>query len=116
MLDFQKLVVYHKARNAHKDVLLFLNDNRSIFPKIRDQLSRAALSVMLNIAEGSGRFTHADKMHYYHQARGSAFESLSCLEACFDLDYIDQNQLNQFQVKYEEISKMLFGMIKTLKK
>ena len=47
---------------------------------LRDQLDRASVSVVLNIAEGSGRFAPADKAHFYLIARGSAME---CLEALF---------------------------------
>ena len=114
MLDFQKLEVYQKARKMHEKVLLFLKENKKVPLKLNDQVSRAALSVMLNIAEGSGRFTKPDKKHYYAQARGSAFESLACLEACFDLGHLDDGDLRIFQNEYEDISKMLFAMIRKL--
>jgi hypothetical protein len=41
---------------------------------LRDQLDRASVSIVLNIAEGSGRFTPAEKAHFYLIARGSAME------------------------------------------
>ena len=39
---------------------------------LRDQLDRASVSIVLNVAEGSGRFAPADKAHFYLIARGSA--------------------------------------------
>ena len=46
---------------------------------LRDQLDRASVSIVLNIAEGCGRFTSAEKAHFYLIARGSAMECLAAL-------------------------------------
>jgi four helix bundle protein len=111
MFDFQKLNVYQKARQAYKRVIQFLEITKNIPLKLRDNLSRASLSVMLNIAEGAGRFTKPDKKRFYIDSRASAFETVSCLEACNDLKIISSEELNSFNNEYEEISKMLFKMI-----
>jgi four helix bundle protein len=47
---------------------------------LRDQLSRAASSVVLNLAEGSGRRTSADQKRFYNIAFASLRESQACLE------------------------------------
>src|SRR5262245_19766530 len=47
---------------------------------LRDQLDRASVSVVLNIAEGAGRRTPADKAHFFTIARGSATECAAVLE------------------------------------
>jgi four helix bundle protein len=47
---------------------------------LRDQLHRASLSVVLNIAEGAGRNARADKRHFYEIAKGSAAETAAALE------------------------------------
>ncbi|MEJ2326049.1 MAG: four helix bundle protein [Chromatiaceae bacterium] len=50
-----------------------------------DQLPRASQSIPLNIAEGNGQGTNADRRRFFEIARGSAFECASiqdCLEAC----------------------------------
>jgi four helix bundle protein len=47
---------------------------------LRDQLDRASSSVLLNIAEGCGRFARAEKAHFYLIARGSAMESAATLD------------------------------------
>ena len=47
---------------------------------LRDQLDRASVSIVLNIAEGAGRRTPADKAHFFTIARGSATECAAVLE------------------------------------
>ncbi len=62
---------------------------------LRDQLRRAALSAMTNIAEGFGRRTKADFAHFLDQARGSAVEVQSLLYVALDVSYITQQQFDQ---------------------
>ena len=50
---------------------------------LRDQLDRASVSIVLNVAEGSGRFAPADKAHFYLIARGSAMECLAALSLLY---------------------------------
>jgi four helix bundle protein len=64
MFDFEKLEVYSKAKDFNKSVINFLN-NRDVDKITHDQLRRASFSIMLNIAEGSGKFTHRDKRNFY---------------------------------------------------
>jgi four helix bundle protein len=47
---------------------------------LRDQLDRASVSIVLNIAEGAGRRTPADKAHFFTMARGSATECAAVIE------------------------------------
>ncbi len=47
---------------------------------LRGPLDRASVSIVLNIAEGSGRFAPADKAHFYLMARGSAMECLAAID------------------------------------
>lgn len=52
-----------------------------------DQLRRAATSVILNIAEGYGRYHYLDSLRFYYIARGSIMEILSAFIACDDRKY-----------------------------
>jgi four helix bundle protein len=54
---------------------------------LADQLRRAATSVVLNIAEGYGRYHYLDCLRFFYTARGSLNETLSGLIACSDLGY-----------------------------
>ena len=73
MFDFKKLIVYQKARDFALTITDLLANNK--FDKaVNDQLRRASLSIMLNIAEGSSRFSNKDRKNFMVVARGSAFE------------------------------------------
>jgi four helix bundle protein len=49
---------------------------------LADQLTRASLSIVNNIAEGAGKFSKGDKRRYYLAAMGSATESAAMLDVC----------------------------------
>lgn len=65
----------HKELN--KEILKFLKENKRVNSYLRDQLRRASISVVINIAEGSGKFSKADKKNFYIIARGSVCECVS---------------------------------------
>ena len=113
MFDFEKLEVYSKAKVFNSAVSLFL-ENVKVSKNKNDQLERAAFSIMLNIAEGTGRFTKPDKKSFYIIARGSAFECVAIFDYLFDQKVIGQEKFNEFYSSLEEISKMLYALIRTL--
>ena len=66
---------------------------------------------MLNIAEGSGKWSKRDKRNYYFQARGSSYECVSILQIILDVRLIKEDQYKSYYKRFEEVSKMLSGMI-----
>lgn len=115
MFDFENLNVYKKAKELNKEVLKLLKENRQIDSYLRDQLRRASISITINIAEGSGKFSKADKRNFYTTARGSAYECVSLFEIIFEENQITKEQLQDFYQKFEIISKMLLGLINSQK-
>jgi len=115
MFDFEKLTVYHKAKEYNKNVNQFLSQN-SLDRTTNDQLRRASFSIMLNIAEGTGRFTNPDRRNFYIIARGSTFECVAIFDYLKDINSIDENQFTGFYNELDELSRMLFAMIKNLTK
>jgi four helix bundle protein len=113
MFDFEKLEVYSKAKQFNSAVSLFL-ESAKVSKNKKDQLERAAFSIMLNIAEGSGRFTKPDKRNFYIIARGSAFECVAIFDYLSDQKIVDKVTFKEFYSTLEEISKMLYALIKTL--
>ena len=76
MFDFEKLEVYKKTKQFNQIVYHFVQQQK-VDKVTYDQLRRASFSIMLNIAEGSGRFTKPDKRNFYIIARGSVFECVA---------------------------------------
>jgi len=111
MFDFENLNVYKKTKELNKEILKFLKENKHIDTYLRDQLRRASISMVINIAEGSGKFSKADKRNFYVIARGSTYECVSLLEIICEEKQIAENQFRDFYQKLEIISKMLLGLI-----
>ena len=114
MFGFEKLQVYQIAREFNLEIRRDVLSNEKLDRVSRDQLRRAAMSIMLNIAEGTSRFSNADERNFYVIARGSVFECVSILDLLSTEQTISFDQRNYFYSKAEEISKMLFKMIKGL--
>ena len=79
MFDFQRLTVYVKAKEFHMACKAIIVDH-SLDHYVSNQLGRASLSIPLNIAEGSGKFSKADRKNYFTTARASVFECIAIIE------------------------------------
>ena len=113
MFDFKKLIVYQKARDFALTTTELLADNT--FDKtVNDQLRRASLSIMLNIAEGSSRFSNKDRKNFMVVARGSAFECSGIFDFLHARKLISTEVQLTMDNQLEEISKMLYALIEKL--
>ena len=114
MFSYENLEVYKKAYLLTQQIYRILKENMAIPRYAKDQLGRASLSIMLNIAEGSAKFSNKDRKNFYTTARGSVFECASLVSFLYDEQEI-ANELKAELIKiYEEISRMLFTMIRNL--
>ena len=91
LFSFEKLEAYKEARILVKDIYLLLNK----FPKTEtyalcDQLRRSAVSITSNIAEGSGRNSTKEKIHFLEISFGSMMECFSQLQIAQDLQKNDK--------------------------
>lgn len=109
--DHERLDVYHLAI----EFVARANDVVEQLPRGRgylaDQLQRAALSVVLNIAEGAGKFSPADKAVFYTRAPGSATESAAVLDVCRRLNLMPS--VDADKAVLERIVSMLTKLIKS---
>lgn len=109
---FENLQVYQKAVDF-ADKVASMSEK---FPRgcyfLVDQLNRAALSIATNLAEGNGRFTKADRRHFFVIARGSVQECVPLLEVARRRGFIDETTFSLCRVELEEIARMLAGLIK----
>jgi four helix bundle protein len=113
MFDFEKLHIYQKAKLFNSEIRTFIKSS-NLDSTTKDQLRRASFSIVLNIAEGSGRFTKPDRRNFYIISRSSIFECIAILDVLKDEEALEKNRYEEFYVQAEEISKMLYGMIKNL--
>ena len=117
MFSFENLKVYQLARTLVKDVYLLQNK----FPKeeryaLGDQVRRAATSITANLAEGSGRQSAKEKIHFIGIAFGSMTEVFCELQTVCDLNYIKEEELDALRPQFTEVAKMLSGLRNSLQK
>jgi four helix bundle protein len=109
---FEKLEVYQRALNFVEATDELLDSAKGRFPHSRvDQLSRATLSIPLNIAEGNGRFRPGDRRQFFTVARGSAFEIVPLLQILHRKKKLDDIKYQQFYSDLQIIAKMLTKLI-----
>ncbi len=110
--DHEKLDVYVLAI----DFVARANDVVEVLPRGRgylaDQIQRAALSVVLNIAEGAGEFSGDDKAAFYARARGSATESAAVLDVCAQLNLVPVAGCREHKAVLERVAQMLTKLIR----
>ena len=108
---FFDLRVYQEAKLLVRETYTLMDK----FPKyelyaLGDQLRRAVTSVPSNIAEGSGRFSIKEKIHFIEIAYGSLTETLCQLDIAHDLGYINDEEFTNERERIEVIGKQLSGL------
>ncbi len=93
----------------------------SSFPKeeiygIPSQMRRASVSIASNIAEGAARRTDKDFVHFLHMALGSASELDTQIEIVNKVGYADTIAMKELQNTVGVVSKMLYGLIRSVEK
>ena len=114
---FEEIQAWQKAREITKRI--YLMSNKTDFSKdfsLRDQMKRASVSIMANIAEGHGRRTAAEFANFLNISRGSAIELPSHLYVALDLNYISQNEFKETYDLIDEVSRMLLSLAQYLRK
>lgn len=114
MFPYENLEVYKKAFQLNQKIYNLIKFNRTIASYIKSQLGRAGLSIMLNIAEGSSKYSGKDRRNYFITARGSAFECCSIICFLHEEAEISEDLKDNLYSSLEEISRILFVMIKNL--
>jgi four helix bundle protein len=115
--SFEETEVWQKSRSAAKKIYEISELARfSRDFALKDQIRRAAISVMSNISEGFERDGDKEFVQFLCVSKGSAGEIKSQLYLSFDIGYIDKQTFDVTMQMYREISRMLGGFIKYLKK
>ncbi len=80
----------------------------------QDQIRRASLSVMNNIAEGFNRYHRKEFKHFLDIAQSSAAEINSMLYLLEDINYVDSQTINKIRQLTKETQSQILGLIKYL--
>lgn len=110
--DHEKLHVYQKATEFVSWVDKLLK-KINVKNSTADQLYRASESIVLNIAEGNGKFTSKDRCRYFDISRGSAMESAGCLDVLSARKLIDDLDVKEGKLILRDTINMLMGLIKS---
>ena len=112
MFGFQKLDVYQCATRLFARSAPLAERAPRGYGALADQLRRAALSIPLNIAEGSGKFDK-DARRFYAIARGSALECAAILDAFDSLAVVAADELTEPRALLDRIVAMLTVLLRS---
>ena len=111
----------HERLDVYRTSLEFLSHASSMIESLprgrsdlADQLDRASTSIVLNIAEGAGKFAKRDKRRFYQIAMGSVTECAAILDVCAGLRAIDGPRFAESKVLLERILAMLVKLCKRM--
>jgi four helix bundle protein len=116
MYHFEKLEIWQKAMNMVENIYAATE----FFPSkekfaLTDQLRRAAVSVPINIAEGTGRNSKKEFLQFLTITRGSLYETVTLLMIAKRLNYIGEEKHSELSTTIESINKMLSKLISSLR-
>ena len=108
---FEDLIAWQKARELTRRIYTLSNDgNFGRDYGLRDQIRRAAVSVMSNLAEGFDRAGRAEFHQFLVIAKGSCAEVRSQLYIALDAGYLPQDEFEQTIRQAEELSRIIGGL------
>ncbi len=101
-------------KESHKLVLMIYGETEN-FPKsemfgLTNQIRRASVSIVSNIAEGFSRLTVKDKCHFYSMAHGSLTELQSQLLIARDLKFLNKKSFDYIAKQTVEVAKLISGL------
>ncbi|HOY13047.1 MAG TPA: four helix bundle protein [Saprospiraceae bacterium] len=110
---FEDIIAWQKSKELTIQIYKLFSEIKDF--GFRDQIRRASVSIMNNIAEGFERRSNKELTHFLFIAKGSCGEVRSMLILANELNMIDHSQKSTLYLLAEEISRMLSGLIKALR-
>ena len=114
---FKDIEAWQKARKLTRDIYAISHDGA--FAKdfgLRDQIRRASVSIMANIAEGHERSGTGEFVQFLSMAKGSAGEVESHLCVALDLGYLDQSTFERISSATTETARLIGALMHYLRK
>jgi len=115
MKTFEDIEVYQLSKDICLNVFKLSNEKFNKNYGFKDQIQRAAVSVMNNIAEGFERETRKEFIRFLYYSKGSVGEVRSMLNIAVELGYLTHDEYKDLKNKCENVSKQLSNFIKYLK-
>ena len=115
---FKELQVWHRAVHF-ADLLISMVDELDTGRKhfrLIEQLESAVASVSQNIAEGKGRHSKKEFVHFLYIARGSVYETVTLLNIFAKRNWIDNHRLEELEKEAMEITNMIKGLINSIQR
>jgi len=114
---FEDIEAWQKARELVREVYQSCDGGRlSKDFGLRDQLCRAAVSSMSNVAEGFSRNSDKDFAHFLDIAKGSVLEVQSLLYVALDIGYIGKDEFERLYALTDATASLIGGLIVYLRK
>jgi len=114
--SFRDLVVWQKSIQLATLIYRLTQDfPREELYRLSSQMTRAAVSIASNIAEGQGRLTTGEFRQFLGMARGSGFELQTQLEVARSLGLGNAKSIDEAEALSLEVTKMINGILKALK-
>ena len=113
---YKELQVWQKSMEFANQVIQLIDglDTPRKHYRLLEQLESAVTSVPMNIAEGKGRESKKEFIHFLYIARGSIYETLTLLEIFQRLGWIEPDIFERLESSAIEVIKMLKGLIKAI--
>jgi len=107
--------VYKDAKRYYKRIIGVTRSFPREFWELGDQMRRSTLSVILNLAEGSGKHSDNEFNRYIHNSLGSINETVAGVDVAFDNKLISEDTAQFLFKEAKEIANQLGGLSKHLK-
>jgi len=110
---FEDLIVWQKSQDFSVDIYKNFSNLKDY--SFKDQITRASVSISNNIAEGFDRKTNPDFIRFLYIATSSNSEVRSMLYLSERLHFLNSDKTKELIKKSNEISRMLYGLIQSMK-
>jgi len=114
---FEELQIYQRALDFAVlviDLVDELDTSRKHY-RLIEQLEASSTSIALNISEGKGRYSKKEFKHFLYISRGFLYETVTMLQIFLKKNWLNREKYNELYLEAEEISRMLSGLINSIK-
>ncbi|MBY5956628.1 four helix bundle protein [Membranicola marinus] len=116
--NFEKLIAWEKSVEFFDLIMIKTEDfhnNKSSY-RLKEQLDAASASISMNIAEGTGRYSKKEYLKFLYYSRGSLYETVTLLILLNKRNNLSDENLQFLKAKAMEITKILNGLITSIRK